>query len=315
MKGQDRARGIVVKQPLPNPDEDDDRPISGLLLQEVAYAIAEEYRPEQVRAFLDETGIPLDRLPLPQGTPDVRGDPGNFACGVLFGLDQWGSEGRRILRRFVGLWLDDRLISGPSDDLRTSLIERFARQGWYVQDGNLVIGEPVRGKRASSPILREARLGALHPAVANVAEQLLKGGHPAVAVFEAVKAVNNRVKTMAGLPGDGARMMSVAFKDEQPSLVLADLNTQTGRDVQAGYRFLFMGSQQAIRNPSAHEQFGDMDDNEAFELLGLASHLMRKLDQAKQGNRTGKPAHKRAVYRLRTLSGRSLLRTRGHRGR
>ena len=60
--------------------------------------------------------------------------------------------------------------------------------------------------------------------------------------------------------------------------MLADLSTQTGKDIQAGYRFLFMGSQQAIRNPAAHEPFGEMDDDEAFELLGLASLLMRKLD-------------------------------------
>jgi uncharacterized protein (TIGR02391 family) len=122
--------------------------------------------------------------------------------------------------------------------------------------------------------------------VVKVAQQLIKGGHLAAAVFEAVKAVNNRVKAMAGLPSDGAGMMGVVFKNDLPLLMLADLSTQTGRDIQAGYRFLFMGSQQAIRNPSAHEQFGDLDDNEAFELLSLASHLMRKLDQAKSGTGT-----------------------------
>jgi uncharacterized protein (TIGR02391 family) len=88
---------------------------------------------------------------------------------------------------------------------------------------------------------------------------------------------------MTSLPGDGAGLMGNAFKDDQPALVLADLSTQTGRDVQAGYRFLFMGSQQAIRNPAAHEQFGELDDDEAFELLGLTSHLMRKLDQTSKG--------------------------------
>lgn len=85
---------------------------------------------------------------------------------------------------------------------------------------------------------------------------------------------------MTGLSGDGAGLMGNAFKDGQPALELSDLTTQTGRDAQAGYRFLFMGSQQAIRNPAAHEQFGDMGEDEAFELLGLASRLMRKLDQA-----------------------------------
>jgi hypothetical protein len=65
----------------------------------------------------------------------------------------------------------------------------------------------------------------------------------------AVEAVNNKVRAMACLSGDGAGMMSAAFEDDRPSLVLADLTTLTRRDVQAGYRFLFMGSQQAIRNP------------------------------------------------------------------
>ena len=91
-------------------------------------------------------------------------------------------------------------------------------------------------------------------------------------------AVNNRVKKMANLSGDGMGLMGNAFKDDdQPTLVLADLATQTGKYIQAGCRFLPMGSQQAIRNPHAHEQFGEMDDDEAFELLGIASHLMRKL--------------------------------------
>lgn len=225
-------------------------------------------------------GIPLHRLPLPSETPDVRGDPGGFVCGVLIGLDQWGSEGRRILRSFIGAWLDDRFISGPIDELRDGLVEKLARRGWYVADGNLVIGDPAKGKRARSPILRDARLAALHPDILAVAEQLFRDGHKVAAVFEASKSVHNRVKSMTGLSGDGAGLMGNAFKDDQPALVLADLTTQTGRDIQAGYRFLFMGSQQAIRNPAAHQQFGKMDDDEAFELLGLASHLMRKLDAA-----------------------------------
>ncbi len=131
-------------QPLPNPNEDDARPISGLILQQIAYAIAEEYTPQQALVYLDEAGIPLDRLALPEETPDVRGDAGGFVCGVLIGLDQWGSEGRRILRSFIGSWLDDRFISGPTDELRDDLVEKLARGGWYVADGNLVIGDPAK---------------------------------------------------------------------------------------------------------------------------------------------------------------------------
>jgi uncharacterized protein (TIGR02391 family) len=278
IKGRDRALGIRIVQPLPNPDEDDGRPIPALVLEQIAYAIAEEYTPQQIPVFFDEAGIPLDRLPFPEQTPDVRGDPGGFVCGVLIGLDQWSSEGRRTLRSFVGAWLDDRFISGPTDELRTELVEKLARRGWYVVDGDLVIGDPAKGKRTRSPVLRDARLAALHPNVLAVSEQLFRDGHRAAAVFEASKALNNRVKKMANLNSDGMGLMSSAFKDDQPALVLADLATQTGKDIQSGYRFLFMGSQQAIRNPAAHEQFGELDDDEAFELLGLASLLMRKLD-------------------------------------
>jgi uncharacterized protein (TIGR02391 family) len=280
VKGQDRARGIRVVQPLPNPAEDDGRAISALILQQIASVIAKEYTPRQILVFLREGGAPLDRLPLPAETPEVSSDPGSFVYGVLIGLDQWGSEGRRILREFIGSWLDDRLNSGPPDELRIDLIEKLARRGWYVVDGNLIIGDPAKGKRVRSPILRDARLAALHPEILAVAERLFRDEHRAAAVFEAAKAVHNRVKKMTGLSGDGTGLMSSVFKDEQPALVIADLTTQTGRDVQTGYRFLFMGSQQAIRNPAAHEQFGEMGDDEAFELLGLASHLMRKLDEA-----------------------------------
>jgi len=253
IKGRDRALGIQIVQPLPNPDEDDGRPIPALVLEQIAYAIAEEYTPQQIPVFLDEAAIPLDRLPFPEQTPDVRGDPGGFVCGVLIGLDQWGSEGRRTLRSFVGAWLDDRFISGPTDELRTELVEKLARRGWYVVDGDLVIGDPAKGKRVRSPVLRDARLAALHPDVLAVSEQLFRDGHRAAAVFEASKALNNRVKKMANLNSDGMGLMSSAFKDDQPALVLADLAPQTGKDIQSGYRFLFMGRSRpfATRPPTS----------------------------------------------------------------
>lgn len=158
--GQDRARGIRIIAQLPDPDEDDKRPISRLLLQQIGEAIEENYTREQLVTFLDESGIPLDRLPMPSAT----GRTDTF-YSVLVALDEWGSEGRRILRRFIGSWLDDRLLSGPDDGLRSHLIEQFAWQGWYVEEGNLAVGEPAKGKRASRPVLRDARVAALHPQI------------------------------------------------------------------------------------------------------------------------------------------------------
>jgi hypothetical protein len=94
--GQDRARGQRVLEPLPDPAQDDGRLISSLILQEIADVICNEYAAAQVVVFRWESGVPLDRVPLPEATQysDVH--------AVLTALDQWGSEGRRILRRFIG---------------------------------------------------------------------------------------------------------------------------------------------------------------------------------------------------------------------
>ena len=62
--------------------------------------------------------------------------------------------------------------------------------------------------------------------------------------------------------------------------MLADLTTETGRNIQTGYHRIFMGVMAAIRNPNAHELFDQMDEDEALEQLGLASLLMLRLDEA-----------------------------------
>jgi uncharacterized protein (TIGR02391 family) len=77
--------------------------------------------------------------------------------------------------------------------------------------------------------------------------------------------------------------MAKAFgdeKDEDPPIRLAvDLSTESGRNVQSGFRFIFMGAVRGIRNPDAHELFRPVDEQEGLEHLGLASMLMRRLDK------------------------------------
>jgi uncharacterized protein (TIGR02391 family) len=87
---------------------------------------------------------------------------------------------------------------------------------------------------------------------------------------------------MTGLELDGSALMGEAFKDSDPPIALADLTTETGRNIQAGFRFLFMGAVRGIRNPDAHELFKALDAEEALETLAFASLLMRRLDDAHQ---------------------------------
>jgi uncharacterized protein (TIGR02391 family) len=270
--GQDRARGQRVAATIPDPAEDDGRPISSMILTAIAEAIEAEYQEEALQEFLRESGMPLGQPLLEEADHNDLGD-------VLRVLYRSGSEGRRILRSFIGRWLDDRLLSDPPDEVRRKLLDHLARQGWYVANGSLVTGEPSTRRRTSGPVLREARLAALHPEIAEVAERYVRAEHHAAGIQESLKALCRRMRHLAGDSRDGYELANAVLSSTSPKLILADLTTDTGRNTQDGYRSLFAGVMRAWRNPGAHEPFEDMDENEAFEQLGLVSLLMRRLGQ------------------------------------
>ncbi|MHB8296924.1 MAG: TIGR02391 family protein [Acidimicrobiales bacterium] len=282
LAGRDRARGRVVQVELPDAGEDDGRLITGLTLEEIARVIGDAYTPTQLPRYLRDSGLPADLVPA-----EVACDKWSYVLAVLSGLHDGGSAARRSLREFIGSWLDGQHHAPPPPDVRMSIVAQLGQQGWHVNDGRLVIGERVHAAPGTvTPLGRDARLGALHPAIRQVIERFTDG-HLDVAIFEAFKAINNRVKKMAAADLDGSKpdlggskLMSKAFSGENPSIRFADMATQTGRDVQEGLHLIFKGAARAIRNPDAHEQFRQLDEEEALETLAFASMLMRRLDKA-----------------------------------
>jgi hypothetical protein len=91
-------RGRTVFQPLPDPAEDDGRKLSNLFLTEVATAITEQHAPYEAADFLAEEGIPPQDLTLPDGIAPAD------THEILAAPWRWGSEGRRMVRRFIGRW-------------------------------------------------------------------------------------------------------------------------------------------------------------------------------------------------------------------
>ncbi len=121
-----------------------------------------------------------------------------------------------------------------------------------------------------------------HPDIVIASKSLFESGHYAQAVLEAFKAVNNCVKEMTGLPLDGKALMSKAFSEQKPLIKLNKLSTQSERDEQEGFKFLFMGAMVGIRNPLAHEARPITEPHRALEYLGLASLLMGKIETAEE---------------------------------
>lgn len=275
LAGRDRARGRVIQVELPDPDEDDNRIITGLTMEEIARSIGDTYTPSQLPRYLRESGIPEDTIP-----EEVTGDKWQYVFEVLESLHEGGTAARRALREFIGGWLEGYFHAPPPREVRKRITSLLAQQGWHVREGRLVIGERVRVEPGMvSPLGRDARLAALHVDIRQVTERFVED-HLDVAIFEAFKAINNRVKQMTCLDLDGSSLMDKTLGVAHPLIIFADLSTQTGKDIQQGLHFMFKGAVQSIRNPDAHEQFKPLDEEEGLEELTFASMLMRRLDGA-----------------------------------
>ncbi len=277
LAGRDRARGRVIEHALPDPDEDDGRLITGMTLEEVARSIADVYAAAQLPRYLRDSGVPPKYLGGRSVQPKWQ-----YVLSVLEELHDGGSAARRVLREFIGGWMDGRHHDPPRPDIRQRITALLAQQGWHIRDGRLVIGERTHDAAGTLTALgRDVRVATLHPEIRQVADRYIESERMEVAIFESFKAVINRVKAMTGVDGDGGSgFLGRTFSDENPRLILGDPSTQTGKDLQRGMRFLFMGAAAAIRNPDAHEQFRILGPEESFEELAFASMLMRRLDAA-----------------------------------
>jgi uncharacterized protein (TIGR02391 family) len=105
-------------------------------------------------------------------------------------------------------------------------------------------------------------------------------GHFADSVEAALKEVNSvvkeKVRDATGEEYDGASLMQRALSVDNPIIRMADLSTNSGRDIQKGYIQIFSGAMTGIRNPKAHGNI-TLDKRRAIHLLFLSSLLMEKV--------------------------------------
>lgn len=153
-------------------------------------------------------------------------------------------------------------------------------------------------QRAAQPADVEATVGLpqLHRLIVGSSGPLFSNGHYDEAVFKAYKAIEDRVKRLSGKSEIGKRLMSYVFNEKVPTLVVSSPNAdeEQGADEREGFKFLFMGGAQALRNPRGHGGDLDTPENEAAEMLALASLLMRALDRAEEQLLQQPPEHDNA---------------------
>jgi len=116
----------------------------------------------------------------------------------------------------------------------------------------------------------------LHPLIGRQVRRQFLLGEYEQAIFVAMKAVEVRVRKMAGYGDEvfGVDLMTRAFKAGGP---LADTAAPSG-EVE-GTMMLFRGAYAVLRNPSGHREVSYDDVTEASEAVMTASLLMRMLDK------------------------------------
>ncbi len=122
----------------------------------------------------------------------------------------------------------------------------------------------------------------LHRNVVTHCKTRFNDGYYADSVEAALKEINTTVKEVVkkatGQELDGASLMTRAFSINAPIIVLGDLSTETGRNIQQGYMQIFAGAMTGFRNPKAHGNL-IISKERAIHFLFLASLLFHKLDE------------------------------------
>jgi len=280
--GRDRARARVVFEGLPDPDQDDGRPIPALLLDHIAGMLAEYYTGPQIPKFLHDAGLAEDRGVQ---VPDLRDSKQEYVSNLLALIESGTPELRRVLRRFMARFVTGGFTPVPDASEQQWLMGELAKAGWYVEGDTIVIGArrqtlvPVDSEELVE-LEAPATLAGLDRSIVEAAEALWNDGHRREAIQRAATAVLNQVRTQSGLDLDGKPLMAQAFSPEAPRIVVADLRTENGRNLQAGTHLIAMGSVAAIRNPVSHT-LADHDEEQARELLAVLSFIARRLDDAR----------------------------------
>ncbi len=124
---------------------------------------------------------------------------------------------------------------------------------------------------------RHLRREMLHPRIAEKAWSAFMRSEYDVAVFQAMKGVEVAVREASGLGAEeiGTKLMRRAFDVETGPLT--DINAE--RSERQARSDLFAGAIGSYKNSHSHRDVDLNDSDEAYELVMLANHLLRIVDQ------------------------------------
>lgn len=268
------------------------RVLQWLVEREQSFRPTEPSEPEELRISSQEIEAVFDArgLPAPPGAIArvfrlVEGEPDIYtALNHSNEQTQWEIAISPRIRRFRGIdSLDEYLERRTTPPTQ----QQLPRPAFQIPVGSPEIRIPETTDATHSRISR------LHPLIRDAAGDLYHDDHFSSAIFEAFKAIEIRVRRLSGVDGSGRDLMAQAFRGDDPLIALNQGTSRIDRDEQEGFRLIFMGATQGIRNPKAHDNPRQDDRDRAYDYLAMASLLMRRLDDAEKPAEPGMVERKR----------------------
>jgi uncharacterized protein (TIGR02391 family) len=119
-------------------------------------------------------------------------------------------------------------------------------------------------------------------------------GHFSPSILQSLIALEVRVRAQSAIASWGKNLMARALADDGPVQLAHETGT-SGNDEQEGFKLLFMGAMQAIRDPKAHGFVREPSAQRTLEYLTATSLMFRRLDDAVHGLATTDAAMWRLV--------------------
>jgi uncharacterized protein (TIGR02391 family) len=221
----------------------------------------------------DAVELPVDELALHVLEDMVRSNTWNsynYCLSYTTDASYNGQGARAISEAVQWLWSHGMIANKPGDSTPQAM--------FVTRRGEEAVAQGIATARSVNRLE-----GNLHPLIEAKARRQFLIGEYENAIFVSMKAVEVRVRQLAGFGDDvfGTDLMTKAFRQGGP---LADTAAPNGEVV--GTMMFFQGTYAVLRNPSGHREVSFDDVTEASEAVMTASLLMRMLDKIERRLKT-----------------------------
>jgi uncharacterized protein (TIGR02391 family) len=228
----------------------------------------------QIEIFVSQ--VNFEQLKLPNGKPPNEEDDLNYILASF----------RRHTTRGVSIITEDFITSLPEGVARVLKPDNLDK----IKIENL--NEKDTAERLFDNLIT-------HQKIRQASQNHFKNEEYRPAVLDAMISLEVMIKEKAKFPADnkgkelsGVPLMHKVFDSDNPILSWCEDKHQIDRDELEGYKHIFAGAMQGIRDPKAHAIF-QISPMRALKLLTLATLLAELVDASKyveQNQRTDKRA-------------------------